>query len=357
VGLCFALNISAFAIPAWIGAPERAYPLTYKIYQAIQLGGMDGITDATSFALVLFIFSLIPFLWGFKLQKEEKKYILVSGKSSRSRNENASTKTQIVFQAAFFISQVFFWFSPIATLFISTIVKPGCLQDEGIKCLEHANLSSYKYVIFDLKESQFGLKNSLIYGTISAFLISFIALASLSLLAKRKKSLKVLESLFTIPLATPGAIIALGLIVVASGQFKLNLYNTPWIVVAAFVVKHLSLSFSPLVTGYSNISGSLLEAAKLSGASTTSIWKRILIPMLKPEILGGVFLVLVPILGELTMSVFLSSPSFRSIGTVLFDLQDYADQGSAGSLAFLLVLLILILNELSRILSRGRLGY
>jgi ABC-type Fe3+ transport system permease subunit len=57
------------------------------------------------------------------------------------------------------------------------------------------------------------------------------------------------------------------------------------------------------------------------------------------------------------MSVFLTSPSFRSFGTVLFDLQDYADQASAGALALLLVVLIIFLNGMSRILSGGKLGY
>ena len=57
------------------------------------------------------------------------------------------------------------------------------------------------------------------------------------------------------------------------------------------------------------------------------------------------------------MSIFLTSPSFRSIGTVLFDLQDYADQSSAAALSILLVLMILALNETARILSKGKLGY
>ena len=78
---------------------------------------------------------------------------------------------------------------------------------------------------------------------------------------------------------------------------------------------------------------------------------------MKPEILGAFFLVFIPILGELTMAVFLSSAAFRNIGTVLFDLQDYADQASAGALAVLLIIMILILNELAYFLSRGKLGY
>ena len=109
--------------------------------------------------------------------------------------------------------------------------------------------------------------------------------------------------------------------------------------------------------GLSNISKSLFEAAELSGANRFQVWSKILVPMLKPEITGGFFLVLIPIIGELTMSVFLVSPKFRSIGTVLFDLQDYADQSSAAALSVLLIILILMVNELTRLISRGKLGY
>jgi len=80
-------------------------------------------------------------------------------------------------------------------------------------------------------------------------------------------------------------------------------------------------------------------------------------PLLEGELIGGFFLVLVPILGELTMSIFLASPSFRSVGTVLFDLQDYADQAAAGALSILLVAAVILANEAGRIASRGRLGY
>jgi iron(III) transport system permease protein len=119
----------------------------------------------------------------------------------------------------------------------------------------------------------------------------------------------------------------------------------------------MSLAFNPIRTSFNNISPSLMEAASLSGAKTPAIWLKIVAPILRPELLGGFFLVFIPVLGELTMSVFLVSPKFKSIGTVLFDLQDYSDYAAASSLAILLVILILSLNELSRFLSRGRLGY
>lgn len=356
-GLCFALNISAFAIPAWIGAPEKVYPLTYKVYQAIQLGGLEGLPQAASYSVILFLLSLIPLFLGFWLQGNEKKYVLLSGKTAKESSEKQGIIGFLSFQIWFFISQTIFWIAPLMCLFLSTIVKPGCLQSIGVKCLNEISFSHYKYVVFDLAETKAGLHGSLLYGSLSALVIVLMAIVSLALFSKKNAQLKTVETILTIPLATPGAIIALGLIVVYSGKYGVNLYNTPWIIMTAFIIKHASLAFQPLRTGLSNISPSLFEAARLSGASSAGVWRKIVLPILRPEYLGGFFLVLIPILGELTMSVFLTSPSFQSIGTVLFDLQDYADHASAGALAILLVLLILSLNELSRFLSRGKLGY
>jgi iron(III) transport system permease protein len=356
-GLCFALDISAFAIPAWIGAPEKVYPLTYKVYQAIQLGGLEGLPQAASFSVVLFLLSLLPLFLGFWLQGNEKKYVLLSGKAAKEGNERQSPLRFLRFQGTFWITQLVFWLAPLTCLFLSTIVKPGCLQSSGLTCLNEISFEHYRYVIFDLAEAKAGLRGSLIYGSFSALFIVIMAIVCLGLFSKKPWQMKTAETLFTIPLATPGAIIALGLIVVYSGKYGINLYNTPWIVVTAFIIKHASLAFQPLRTGLAGISPSLLEAARLSGASPTRVWRRIVLPILRPEYLGGFFLVLIPILGELTMSVFLTSPSFKSIGTVLFDLQDYADHASAGALAILLVVLILTLNELSRLLSNGKLGY
>jgi iron(III) transport system permease protein len=231
------------------------------------------------------------------------------------------------------------------------------LQQQGFACFSDASLRSYSYVLFELKETRQAITGSLTYGTLGALLISMITLSGLVVFSASRGKLRVLELLFASVVATPGAVIALGLIVTLSGGYGLNLYNTPWILVTAYVLKHSSLAFQPAATGFAGLSHSLIEAARLSGASRAGVWRRIVLPILRPELMGGFFLVLIPILGELTMSVFLASPSFRPIGSVLFDLQDYADQASAGALSILLVVLVLAMNELARFLSRGRLGY
>lgn len=357
-GLCFALNVSAFAIPAWIGAPERAYPLTYKIYQAIQVGGVDGIPEAAAYSLYLFLLSL-PILWLLgSSTRADRRYATLSGKAGRAGDRSPPSSARFVrFVGAFGIYQLVTFALPILCLALTTVTMPGCLQEKGLACAGELTARSYRYVLFDLAETRLGLLGSGVYGTLSALVLVLFAVFFLVTLHRDARKLRVAEGIFTLLMSTPGAIIALGLIVSCSGRFGINLYNTPWIVVLAMLLKHQSLAFQPLRTGFANVGGALIEAARLAGATKGQLWGRIVLPILRPEIFGGFFLVLIPILGELTMSIFLASPSFRSLGTVLFDLQDYADHASAGALSILLLVLILTANQLARWLTGGRVGY
>jgi len=358
LSLCFALSVSAFAIPAWIGAPERAYPLTYKIYQMVQMGGADGLREAAIYGLFLFGMTLPLLLLGWWLGRRGAREIVVTGKASRRNEMSLHGRSMFVFQAWFWASQIYFWVAPLCVMAAGTFVPPGCLQERGFTaCLSKPSLHVYNYVLFELAETRAALEGSLVWGSIAAGIIVLLSLLTLMALSRRPKSLSAADAVMSVPLAVPGSLIALGLIVSASGRWGINLYNTPWIVVAAFVIKHINLAFQPLRLGLTSIAPALTEAARISGASPAGVWRRVLIPILRPELFGAISLVLIPILGELTMSIFLTSPSYRSIGTLLFDLQDYADQSSAAALSVLLVIMVLILNELARRLSRGRFGF
>lgn len=355
--LCFSLNIAAFAIPAWIGAPAKAYPFAYKIYQALQVGGTDGFSVAGIYSIFLFLLAVPPLLILARIQKNEKRLTAMRGKIGRVRTELPPPKGFWFFRLLVWSSQIVIWVAPLTILFFTTLVKPGCLQREGLSCFNDLSFKSYSYVLFQLNETQLAFKGSATASLLGAAFIMVISIFILILTMRAPRAQVFADWVLNTPAATPGAIIALGLIVIGSGQFGFNFYNTIWIVVAAYIIKHLNIAYQPLRTGLAGISASLIESARLSGATKFGVWSKILIPLLKPEIMGGFFLVSIPMLGELTMSVFLVSPNFYSIGTVLFDLQDYADQASASALAIILVLAIITLNEVTRRLSRGRLGY
>jgi iron(III) transport system permease protein len=81
----------------------------------------------------------------------------------------------------------------------------------------------------------------------------------------------------------------------------------------------------------------LEESARLSGAGTFALLKRIWWPLLTPTTLSVLFLVAMPVLTELTMSVLLTGPGASTLGTLLFQLQEYANPQAAAALAWVLL--------------------
>jgi iron(III) transport system permease protein len=89
---------------------------------------------------------------------------------------------------------------------------------------------------------------------------------------------------------------------------------------------------------------SLEEAARISGASTRELLLTIWFPLLRRTFAAAWLLMALPMLTELTMSVLLTGPGAATLGTVLFQLQEYADQPSAAALAWMLLTVALAVS-------------
>jgi iron(III) transport system permease protein len=97
-------------------------------------------------------------------------------------------------------------------------------------------------------------------------------------------------------------------------------------------VKFLNFSYRSLHDGINQIDYSLIDAAKISGANSYHRLTKIWLPILSPFIMAALFLVFMPAFSELTMSVLLTGPGNETIGTLIFQLQEYGDaSGSGGS--------------------------
>ena len=108
----------------------------------------------------------------------------------------------------------------------------------------------------------------------------------------------------------------------------------------------LGLHLSPFVSlsvrdALGAIDPSLEEAARVSGAGWGRTLRDVTLPMLAPALGTAWFLVFVPSLCEVTLSVLLRGPSTEVLGTRLFTLQSYADPQSAAVLAVMVAGLVL----------------
>ena len=132
----------------------------------------------------------------------------------------------------------------------------------------------------------------------------------------------------SVPFSTPGTVLALAFILSFSrGYFGIgpSMYNTLWIILIAYIVKYMSLSIKTIGDGYQQIHPSLEEAARISGAGWFTVMRTIYWPLLTPALMASAFLVFMPVISELTMTILLTGPGLETIGPLIFQFQEYSD--------------------------------
>jgi multiple sugar transport system permease protein len=145
-------------------------------------------------------------------------------------------------------------------------------------------LENFRLVLFKFKFYRFFL-NSLIIATGSAFISTLFASLAAFAFAKRRFFMKnLLFALFLSSMMVPGLLYVVPQFLVI---YKLRWVNTYW----GMIVPHLANVFGLfLLTQFMReIPDSLLEAARIDGASEIFLWKNIIVPLSLP-IIATVFL-------------------------------------------------------------------
>ncbi len=133
-----------------------------------------------------------------------------------------------------------------------------------------------------------------------------------------------LDYVSVIPLGIAGTALAVALIMtVANPPFRsLGLYGTLWIILIAYVIRHLPLAVRPAQTTLMQISTELEEAARLSGASWARTMWTVTIPLIRQGITAGAIVVFLASLTELSASIIVRHIGTDTISTAIMDLWD-----------------------------------
>lgn len=348
--LTFVATAASFGVPAMIGMPNRIHVLTTKIYSLTQ-SYEGGIESATALSVVLMLMSLL-FLFISELIQRNKRVTMVGGKSSRLSKIDLGKYSKPISIFLLILS-----FLIIAVPFLTILLTSLQINYGSGFSLENISIEKYWNVLFGMKKVREAIINSITLAIVTATITVLVG----TLLAYIKVRTRLVGRNFidiaaSLPYATPGVVLALGFIIAFSGGWGLNLYNTLTILLVAYSVKYLSFAFRSSTAALQQVDVSLEEAGFMSGATWTQVLKSILVPLLKPALVAGWFLVFMPVLSELTMSILLFGPKTQVIGTVLYNLQAYDDPQAASVLAVLVILLVVVSNSTIKLLTKGKYG-
>jgi iron(III) transport system permease protein len=347
--LVFVAAASCYGIPSIIGAPGQIYTVTTRIVDYVYIGSQEGLTDATNLAVFLMALALIIlYISNFVVGKRE--YITVSGKSTRPNIVDLGRwRIPITILVSLFALIV-------VVIPFASVLMTSFTVNMGKSLTEAGNLTlKYWKIIFSRKSIINSTKNSLISAAWAATLGMVVCLIMAYLLKRTNvKGKEIPDFLITVGSGTPSVVIALALIMTMSGKFGINIYNTMFIMVVAYMIKYMLMGMRTVVSAFSQVSPSLEEAAEISGAGWLRRLRDVVFPLIIPSIVAGWFLIFMPCFYELTMSNLLYSNNTKTLGVELFLYQTYHSQQTASALASMILFAVIFLNFVLNKLTHGK---
>lgn len=346
---------ASFGVPALIGGPARIYLMTTQIYTYQRMGTTDGMGKSIAVSAILGLSTLV-ILYASQYLFNKGRHHTVTGKTPRASLVSLGHwKTPVT--AGLFFTVFLMLVLPLLGLGLSALSPI-----QGSWKLSELSLVNFSRVLFETEETPRALLQSLFLGLFAAVICTVFSFFFNYFLTKTNWPARKWANIFiSVPFSIPGTVLALAIILAFSqGFFGVgpSLYNTLWIILLAYVIKYMSLSSKVITDGYEQIHPSLEEAARLSGASWWSVMRTIYWPILFTTLMASAFLVFMPALSELTMTILLTGPGLETVGPLIFQLQEYSDMGGGGAsvLATIVVIFVLCLNFALKTLSKGRYG-
>lgn len=350
--LILTTSLAHFGVPSILGYAQGIYTLPTRIYAVIYNSGgsFDGIRQGAALSVMLVVVVAIALV----LQKKilsTGNYDIIKGKSMRpTLIKLRAAKYPLLLVAVFTL--VLIVVVPLVMIVLISFIKAYGLP------LKPGNFTTAQYVkVFKASGTMDSIRNSLFVsitaGVVCMFLGTLVAYVVQKIKPKGKEALEVISVL---PYSIPGTVLSIGVILAWSGSLGIKLYNTIWIILVAYMARYLSFSMKTSSAALLQVHSSLEEAARVCGASHTESLSDVTLPLIRPAMVSGFFLIFLPAMREVTTSILLYGPYTRTLGVQIYSLRDAGMIPQAAALATVAIGIIMLLNAIVTQITKDKKG-
>ena len=345
--LVFTLSIEEYGIPAALGTPNGIRVFTTAIEQRLGDWPID-LPGAASLSLVLASIALLAYT----LQRS-----LVSGRNRVTNNGKAAALVTrslglwrwpvvSLFTIVAFLAVGMPLLAMFGTAFTSTV--SGGLTLDNLTLRHFAGLMNSQAEALDALFTSVSLASATaivtgLIGSISAWLV----------VSQRIKGAVIIDGLSLLPVAIPGIVIAVGLILAWNQPFwPITPYHTWWILLLAYSCLLLPYPVRYCSAALTQIGDSLTDAARVHGAGTMTTLRLILFPLVMPSLLAAMMLVFAVASRELVSSLLLAPAGMQTVSIYVWRQFEQGSIGSGMAMACLAVLISLSLMLAAQLLQQ-----
>jgi iron(III) transport system permease protein len=333
--LVFIHNLESFEVPLVLGLPIKTFVLSTEIFFKTTYVPSD-YGAAGAYGVLLLVIALAGVYIYQRMTRRAYAFVTVSGKAFRPKIIELGKwrwPVGIVSLFIMFISVIM----PTLVLVWASFMR--FFQQPSMRAIESMSFANYS-LVFKNSTVISGIQNSLLLGVGAAtFVVLFVSIVSWIVVRTKIPGRKALDFLAFVPQAVPSVLFGVAMLWLYL-VIPLPIYGTLWVILLAYITRYMPHGMRIVSVGMLQFHPELEEAAYACGASWWRMFRKILLPLLRPVIVTAWIWTMIHAFRELAISAILSGPNTRTVGVAIYSLWT---EGSFGLISAFSVLIILVL--------------
>jgi iron(III) transport system permease protein len=306
----------------------------------IEVTGMNRLGHGAALSLLL----LMPTLTAFLAQRfwvGRRSYVTVTGKPSGRVTELTTPAVKFLLLTLIALVIVF-----LLSLY-GTIVAGCFVKNWGI---------DYTFSLDNISEALTrgadALFDTVTLAAVATPLAGVAAMiAALVIVRKRFHGKRLLEMLIMTPFALPGTLVGISYIL-AFNKPPLILVGTAAIIVINYAVRELPVGVEGGIASLRQIDPSIEEAATDLGADSATVFRTIVLPLVRPAFLSSLSYTFVRSMTAVSAVIFLISARWYHLTVLIYNFSENLRFGLASVLSTLLIVIVFGVFGIMRLLVR-----
>lgn len=342
----FIRNIEAFDVPVLIGSPSKISLLTTDIYLSMTRVP-PRMEQASAFSVVLMVVVAVLLQFYARLSKRAEKFASITGKGFRPRPFNLGGWRWLG-AALIVINALFVLVLPLLAILYTSLTPFA--RPLNLVGLMNLTTTHYRAVFSEPSYIRLAVNTVLVAAAASTLAMAVTSLSAW-MAARRRPGAGMLEQLASVPLVFPGIVLGVAMIEMALNS-PVPIYGTLWVIVFAFVIRYLPYGMRYAHSGVIQIHRDLEDAAGVSGATTRTILRRILLPLASPSLVAGWLFIFLIAAKELSIAVLLAGYDSKTISVAMFDQWTNGAGGEVAAMGVVWTGLMTLFSATLHIVSR-----
>jgi len=334
------LGFEMFGIPLVLGDPNGILVLTTYIYKVSSIFGTPTYHVMAVVAVVVVLITLPLVFIKRRLLRHSRRFAAVGGKGARASvlRLGAGQKTLAAIAIALWL------FVAVALPVGGTVLRSFVdAWGEGVSLADHLTLDAFRRVLSEASLYR-GVINTVVLAVVGgAIAVAFYLLLALAGHRNHRRSGIVLDYLVLLPRALPGIVLGLAFFLVFLFVPLLTpLRPTLASLLIAYIVVGLSYGLRILQAALLQVAPELEESARATGASLGRSWRDVVIPIVRPGLVGAWALIMIVFIREYATGVYLMGAGTEVIGSLMVSLLTSGAMDQIAALSFISVVLTAI---------------